>query len=118
MGYDTSMAAYDTAKLGWKYDTIQCQNPSILNPFPSPYRRCNPDDDLLLEWYDEFLRAIYSNVILAWNVLFPPTITKGDIEDRKIMNVHMYGHGNGGHTFNSVLTDTERKALIEYMKTL
>jgi hypothetical protein len=118
MGYDTSMAAYDTAKLGWKYDTITCQNPSILNPFPSPYRRCNPDDDLLLEWYDEILTALYSNVILAWNVLFPPTITKSDIEDRKIMNVHMYGHGNGGHTFNSVLTDTERKALIEYMKTL
>jgi endo-cleaving rubber dioxygenase len=118
MGYDTSMAAYDTAKMGWKYDTISCQNPSLLNPFPSPYRRCNPDDDLLLQWYDEILTALYSNVILAWNVLFPPTITNSDIEDRKIMNVNMYGHGNGGHTFNSVLTDNERKALIEYLKTL
>jgi hypothetical protein len=118
MGYDTSMSAYDTAKLGWKYDTISCQNPTLLNPFPSPYLRCNPDDDLLLQWYDEILTALYSNVILAWNVLFPPTITKTDIENRKIMNVNMYGHGNGGHTFNSVLTDTERKALIEYLKTL
>jgi hypothetical protein len=51
-------------------------------------------------------------------VLFPPTITKTDIENRKIYNVYMYGQGNGGHTFNSVLTDTERNAIIEYMKTL
>jgi hypothetical protein len=25
MGFDTSMSAYDTAKLGWKYDVIRCQ---------------------------------------------------------------------------------------------
>ena len=30
----------------------------------------------------------------------------------------MYGHGNQGHEFNSVLTDNERKAIIEYLKTL
>ena len=118
MGYDTSMAAYDTAKLGWKYDTVQCQNPSILNWFPSPYLRCNPDDDLLLSWYDDILRGLYSNIILAWNVLFPPTITNTDIENRKIYNAYMYGQGNGGHAFSAVLTDTERKALIEYLKTL
>lgn len=118
MGYDTSMAAYDTAKLGWKYDTIQCQNPNLFNWFPSPYLRCNPDDDLLLSWYDEILRGLYGNVMLAWNVLFPPTITNTDIENRKIYNTYMYGQGNGGHTFNSVLTDAERRALVEYLKTL
>jgi endo-cleaving rubber dioxygenase len=118
MGYDTSMAAYDGAKLGWKYDVIACQNPSILNPFPSPYLRCNPDDDLLLSWYDDILTGLYDNLILAWNILFPPTITNADIERRKIYNAYMYGQGNGGHTFNSVLTDAERRALIEYLKTL
>jgi len=118
MGYDTSMSAYDSAKLGWKYDTISCQNPTLLNPFPSPYLRCNPDDDLLLSWYDEILTGLYSNFILAWNVLFPPTITNTQIEQRKIYNAYMYGQGNGGHDFNSVLTDTERKAIIEYLKTL
>jgi hypothetical protein len=56
--------------------------------------------------------------VLAWNVLFPPTITNTDIENRKIYNAYMYGQGNGGHAFNSVLTDTERRALIEYLKTL
>jgi hypothetical protein len=118
MGYDTSMSAYDTAKLGWKYDTISCQNPTWWNPIPSPYLRCNPDDDLLLSWYDEIVTALYSNFILAWNVLFPPTISDEQIEQRKIYNTHMYGQGNRGHEFNSVLTDTERKAIIEYLKTL
>jgi mono/diheme cytochrome c family protein len=118
MGYDTRMSAYDTAKLGWKYDTIACQNPTLLNPFPSPYLRCNPDDDLLASWYDEILTGLYSNFILAWNVLFPPTITNTQIEQRKIYNAYMYGQGNGGHAFTSVLTDAERRSIIEYLKTL
>lgn len=118
MGYDTSMSAYDTTKLGWKYDVVQCQRPSLLNPLPSPYLRCDPNDDLLLSWYDALLTNLYGNVILAWNVLFPPTLTNTDIENRKIYNSYMFGQGNGGHTFNSVLTDNERKALVEYMKTL
>lgn len=118
MGYDTSMSAYDTAKLGWKYDTIQCQNPSWFRPYVSPYLRCDPDDHLLTSWYDDLLTGLYGNVIVAWNILFPPTITNSQIEERKIYNVYMYGQGNGGHTFNSVLTDNERKAIIEYLKTL
>ena len=84
----------------------------------SPYLRCDPDDNLLTSWYDDLLTGLYGNIIVAWNILFPPTITNSQIEDRKIYNVYMYGQGNGGHTFNSVLTDNERKAIIEYLKTL
>jgi hypothetical protein len=50
--------------------------------------------------------------------LFPPTVTNTQIEERKIYNACMYGQGNGGHAFTSVLTDSERLAVIEYMKTL
>jgi hypothetical protein len=82
------------------------------------YLACDPSDDPITAWYSQVLTALYSNVILAWNVLFPPTITNTDIENRKIYNVYMYGQGNGGHAFTSVLTDSERLALIEYMKTL
>lgn len=89
-----------------------------MNPFPSMYRACDPNDGFLTSWFDQALTGLYGNVILAWNVLFPPTITRSDIEDRKIYNVYMYGHGNEGHEFNSVLTDNERKAIIEYLKTL
>jgi endo-cleaving rubber dioxygenase len=118
MGYDTSMAAYDTQKMGWKYDNLQCKNPTLFDPVPSQYWRCDPTDDQLLSWYDDLLKGLYANVALTWNILFPPTITNSDIEDRKIYNTNMFGQGNAGHTFNSVLTDAERKALIEYLKTL
>jgi hypothetical protein len=30
----------------------------------------------------------------------------------------MYGQDNAGHEFNAVLTDHERLAIIEYVKTL
>lgn len=118
MGYDTSMAAYDTTRLGWKYDIIQCKRPSLFDPFPSQYLRCDPTDDELLAWYDDLLEGLYANVIVAWNVLFPPTITNSDIEERKIYNTYMFGQSNAGHTFNSVLTDAERRAIVEYLKTL
>jgi len=118
MGYDTALAAYDQTKLGWKYDAVQCQKPSLLNPFPSQYLACDPDDDRLLAIYDQMLTGLYSNFALAWNVLFPPTITSGQIEERKIFNVFMYGHGNAGHEFNAVLSDAERTAILEYLKTL
>ena len=110
--------AYDPAALGWKYDTITCQNPTLFNPFPSPYLAATPTTTCCSSWYDQVITGLYGNVILAWNVLFPPTITNTQIENRKIYNTYMYGQGNAGHAFNSVLTDTERRALIEYLKTL
>lgn len=118
MGYDTSLSAYDTTKLGWKYDTIQCQKPTLFNPFPSMYLACDPNDDAVTSWFNQVLTGLYGNVILAWNVLFPPTLTNTDIENRKIYNTCMYGQGNRGHEFTSVLSDAERQALIEYLKTL
>jgi hypothetical protein len=30
----------------------------------------------------------------------------------------MFSQSNGGHTFTDVLTDAERTAIIEYLKTL
>jgi hypothetical protein len=35
-----------------------------------------------------------------------------------IFNSHLYGMGNGGHDFTQSLTDSERWAIIEYIKTL
>ena len=49
-----------------------------------------------------------------------PTIalTNDQIEDRKIYNTRMYSQSNTGHEFTDVLTDTERLAIVEYLKTL
>jgi len=40
------------------------------------------------------------------------------VEDRKIYNTYYYSQSNAGHEFTSVLTDQERRAIIEYLKTL
>ena len=40
------------------------------------------------------------------------------IEFRKIYDTSKPGRGNGGHTYGDKLTDAERMAVIEYLKTL
>jgi mono/diheme cytochrome c family protein len=40
------------------------------------------------------------------------------IEFRKIYDTTQPGRGNGGHTYGDKLSDDERKAIIEYLKTL
>jgi mono/diheme cytochrome c family protein len=40
------------------------------------------------------------------------------VERRKVYDTTQPGRGNGGHTFGDKLTEEERKAVIEYLKTL
>jgi len=40
------------------------------------------------------------------------------IERRKIYDTTQLGRGNGGHPFGDELTEDERMAVIEYLKTL
>jgi mono/diheme cytochrome c family protein len=39
-------------------------------------------------------------------------------ERKHIYDTTIYAHGNGGHTFGDHLTDAERAAVIEYLKTI
>jgi len=55
---------------------------------------------------------------LAWNLLNPPILSDEQIEERKIYNTFYYSQDNAGHEFTSVLTDRERLAILEYLKTL
>lgn len=48
----------------------------------------------------------------------PPAATLPAIERRRIYDTSLPGRGNGGHTFGDALTDAERFAIIEYLKTL
>jgi hypothetical protein len=49
----------------------------------------------------------------------PPTLRIGEsVEERKIYDTHLFGKSNQGHTFTSVLSDDERKDLIEFLKTI
>ncbi|MGH8431852.1 MAG: hypothetical protein ACREUF_15765, partial [Solimonas sp.] len=61
---------------------------------------------------------LWANGGLAWNLLNLPILTQQQVEDRKVYNTHYYSQDNGGHEFTSVLTDAERRAILEYLKTL
>ncbi len=120
MGYETSLAAaFDPVDVGWRYDEIPCQVESATNPSVTPYVSCNPDpagtSDPLAE---QILAGLYSNILLAWNIFFPPPLTPVQMEDRKIFNTWEFAQGNEGHDFSDVLSDDERDAIIEYLKTL
>jgi len=120
MGYDTDLTrAYDARKLGWKYEPIPCQPESATNPSASPYVNCNPDEESQQDpLAEQVLAQFYSNVLLGWNLVSVPPLTEVQMEDRKNYNTRMFAQGNEGHEFNSVLTDEERVAIIEYLKTL
>ncbi|WP_295803213.1 hypothetical protein [uncultured Microbulbifer sp.] len=118
-GYDTRLdTAYDAEKMGWQYDEIACEWRSWLNPTVAPYRTCDPNDPNSTPMAQKVLEGLYGNLILTWNIFYPPTLTMSQIEDHKIFNTLLFSHGNEGHEFNSVLTDHERLAIIEYLKTL
>ncbi len=110
--------AYDQQNLGWRYDPVACELTSPLNPMVSPYVSCDPDDDYQDPLAQQILSGLYSNILLTWNILFPPILTHDQMEDRKNFNTHMFAQKNTGDEFNAVLTDDERRAIIEYLKTL
>jgi hypothetical protein len=63
----------------------------------------------------------YDPVKLGWKVTElpqPPAADLPGIERRKVYDTSQPGRGNQGHTFGDHLTDAERMALIEYLKTL
>src|SRR5262249_11432332 len=62
----------------------------------------------------------YDTTRLGWKFreVPPPAATLPVIERRKVYDTTQPGRGNGGHNFGDELTDAERMAVIEYLKTL
>lgn len=114
MGFDYNFnRAYDQQDLGWDYDVLECGGDNAL-----PYLDCTPLDPLVDAILQVPVNSLFSNLLLGWNITNPPIIAKQDVESRKIYNTAMFSQGNGGHTFSDVLNDVERRAMIEYLKTL
>jgi hypothetical protein len=67
-------------------------------------------------------RDAYDPVKLGWKVEVlrePPDPEKmSPVEYRKVYDTTRPGRGSGGHTFGDRLTEAERAAVIEYLKTL
>lgn len=115
MGFDIDLErAYDQEAMGWRYDALECGDGTI------PFFDCMPGSDDSPVFQD-ILAQLYGNSILTWNLGNLPVfaqMTPQQVEDRKIYNTHLFSQGNEGHDFTAVLTDAERRAIIEYLKTL
>ncbi len=144
MGFDTDVdRAYDHQRMGWKYEEVACQPVGLPNlnqcfawgtgvqegfecvldttfgTITNQHLACQPDG-VFNQLLDSLLEFAQDNLILVWNLLYAPMdVTNVEtVEKRKTYNTNMYGQGNGGHAFSDVLTDHERLAILEYMKTL
>jgi mono/diheme cytochrome c family protein len=63
----------------------------------------------------------YDPVHLGWKVTVldgPPDAKLSAYERRKVYDTTQRGRSNGGHTFGDKLTEDERLAVVEYLKTL
>jgi hypothetical protein len=113
VGFDQRFGeAYDTTSVGWKHDVLSCSD------IPgSPLNNCNPVIDQgpsLTQMVQNFL-----NGAVSWTGLVNiPDPVPGSVDKRLVYDTRILGNGNGGHTFTDALTEQERKALIEYLKTL
>jgi hypothetical protein len=113
MGYDTDFArAYDAEALGWKYEELECGEPGA-----TPYLDCDPANQEADPTFALLLGFLDGSNPFSWYLGVTP-LTDAQYEERKIYNTHMYSQGNGGHAFTAVLTEQERRAVIEYLKTL
>jgi hypothetical protein len=64
-------------------------------------------------WSRDFNHTQYDYDQIGWKF----SVENGP-SNTSIYNTDLPGYGNYGHTFGDVLTDAERKAVIEYLKTL
>jgi Cytochrome c len=64
-------------------------------------------------WSRNFSKTEYDYENLGWKYK-----TEEKAGNRNIYNTTLPGYGNYGHTYGDKLSDTERSALIEYLKTL
>ncbi len=103
-----SLAAYDFAKVGWKFDCVL--------PDGTPVDTCGPELGPLLAATRPALPG--SEVWLANQS--PRPLTQADIELRKIYDTTAYGRSNEGHWWTSrdTLSESDVEDLLEYLKTL
>ena len=125
--FDNSLATgYDFESMGWKVDEIPCE--AFGN---DPLYGCNPiaeeDPPITRDAINRFesnsmggvatVVASGENPFMALSQV-PTQETTADIDTRLIHDTRVHSNSNTGHEFTDVLTDAERKAIIEYLKTL
>jgi hypothetical protein len=112
-GFDQSFATgYDFENIGWKTDEIKCEDHAT-----DPFLSCNPDPTgttrapLGTIAQDLLQGTLFLSGLIQSQYLVEPDL-------RFVYDSRHASMGNQGHEFTDVLTDQERKAIIEYLKTL
>ncbi len=110
-GFDQRLSAYDFSALGWKSQALACAD------IPgSPLFNCNLTDDQGPSTTQVILNILAG---LGYPGIVPLTDpTPGALDKRLVYDTRTLGNGNGGHVFGDRLTTAERRAVIEYLKTL
>jgi hypothetical protein len=111
-GFDQRLSAYDFGALGWKYEPLACTDiPGTEQMNCSPLQDEGPS-----------LSQIVANLLAGtgYGGAVPATTDPAPdaIDKRLVYDTRTLGNANTGHEFTDVLTDAERKAIIEYLKTL
>lgn len=110
-GFDQRLSAYDFSALGWKHQALACADIAGSYVF-----NCNPVND-----QGPSATQIVQNLLagLGYAGIVPlQDPTPGALDRRLVYDTRTLGNGNGGHVFGDVLTAAERRAVIEYLKTL
>ncbi len=112
-GFDQRLStAYDFGALGWQSDVLSCSDMPGSVLF-----NCNPVDDQGPSLPQ--LAQNYLDGLVSWAGLATiPDPAPGAADKRLIYDTRILGNDNGGHVFTDVLTAEERRALLEYLKTL
>ena len=111
-GFDQRLnEAYDFEALGWKHELLQCGDmPGALLLNCNPVARDNPS-------LVQIVQNLLNSTVSYAGLLLLPDPTPGGFEKRLVYDTRILGNGNAGHDFSDVLTEQERKAVIEYLKT-
>ncbi len=112
-GFDQRLnQAYDFDAVGWQHTALQCTDvpgSEVLN--------CNPINEEGPSAGQ--LAQNFLNGTVAWSgVLTIQDPAPGGFDKRLVYDTRILGNGNAGHEFTDALTAAERKAIIEYLKTL
>lgn len=112
-GFDQRLAeAFDAAAVGWKHTALACDEMPGTEAM-----NCNPVDDSGPSLAQ--LVTNYLNGSVSWTAFIGIEDPAADAVDKRLVfDTRVLGNGNGGHDFSDVLTAAERKAIIEYLKTL
>lgn len=112
-GFDQRLStAYDFERVGWKHDVLSCQDIPGTQLF-----NCHPLNDRGPSLVQIVENLLHNSFYLSGLLRIPDPHPQA-FEKRLVFDTRILGNGKEGHTFSDVLSPQERRAIIEYLKTL